>query len=105
MGIDDLIIKKLEKTTENLNRINESVLNDAVNIAEGGLKLFRKIYKDLLETKNDVKIRIAESFGDKMEATALNEKYDALLLKAQEAIKELEDFEKDKLGMKEDKKD
>jgi hypothetical protein len=77
---------------------------------EGGVHLNKweregnsKTDKFLMEKAIRATQRVHELFGKgETEATALNEEYDRLLAQAKQAVKALEYFEKDKLGMSEE---
>lgn len=73
----------------------------------------KKVYEDRLKMNLPADIRDVESHGaeeakkrveklfgkSNAEAEKMNEEYDRLLARAQEAIKAVKDFEKEKLGM------
>ena len=64
----------------------------------------QRIYDEIWSNESEARERVEKLYGKgHAEARALNEEYDRLRTRAQEAIKAIADFEREKLGMHEEK--
>mgnify|MGYP001572953712 CR=1 FL=1 len=85
------------KAAENIYRYRGTV--QEVNSPHNA-KAAQNIYNELSKKAADARQRVEKLYGKgQAEANALYEEHNRLVVKAQEAIKAVEDFEKDKLGM------
>jgi hypothetical protein len=67
------------------------------------IKNAQAVYDALIRGADKARQRVEKLYGKgHAEAIALNEEYDRLLAQAQEAVKAIEIFEKEKLGMSEE---
>jgi len=71
-----------------------------------GKEAKQRIYDELWSESAKAQERVEKLYAKgQAEATALNEEYDRLRIQAQEAIKAIADFEREKLGMHEENSD
>ena len=75
-------------------------------ITRMGEEATQRIYDELWSKSTEAQKRVEKLYAKgRAEATALNEEYDRLRIQAQEAIKAIADFEREKLGMHEENPD
>jgi hypothetical protein len=88
-----------EKAKKQQNITYETAVN-LPRLGDMEISEFPKIYKELLDASVKASKKAEELYAKgQIEAAALNEEYGRLLAEAQEAIKTVADFEREKLGM------
>ena len=97
--------KYSRKEFDEAKETSDSALKSAETRGTHGMKnmgagVRQRIYNELWDTAHKAQWRVEKLYAKgQAEATDLNEEYDCLRTKAQEAIKAIADFEREKLGM------